>query len=113
MLLTPHTQSPSDLPVTLSTGLCRLGQQSIIPRPMHIRVAYLLPHSSNSSQPPMKYITDAILNIILKKAPGHMGRIDGHAVLSVDAGVSALEGSFEGDLLPGARSAYLAGLYAS
>lgn len=40
-----------------------------------------------------------------------MGGVDGHDVLSVAAG--GLEGAFQGDLLHGARSAYLDGLRAS
>lgn len=40
-----------------------------------------------------------------------MGGVDGHHVLSVGAG--GLEGVFQGDLLRGARSAYLDGLHAS
>ncbi|KAL1865037.1 hypothetical protein Daus18300_007384 [Diaporthe australafricana] len=56
--------------------------------------------------------TDAILNnIILNNAPGYMGGKDGHDVLSV--GTGGLEAAFEGDLLRGARRAYLDGLHAS
>lgn len=40
-----------------------------------------------------------------------MGGADGHDVLSVGSG--GLEGAFQGDLLRGARSAYLDGLHAS
>lgn len=40
-----------------------------------------------------------------------MGGVDGHDVLSVGAG--GLEAAFEGDLLRGARKAYLDGLHAS
>ena len=40
-----------------------------------------------------------------------MGGVDGHDVLAVGAG--GLEGAFEGDLLRGARLAYLDGLHAS
>lgn len=42
-----------------------------------------------------------------------MRRIDGRAVLIVDAGAIALEGTFETDLLRKARSLYLAGVYTS
>ncbi|KAK7725546.1 hypothetical protein SLS63_008000 [Diaporthe eres] len=56
--------------------------------------------------------TDAILNnVILNTASGHMGGVDGHDVLS--AGAGGLGGAFQGDLLRGARSAYLDGLHAS
>ncbi|KAJ0107033.1 hypothetical protein J7T55_006911 [Diaporthe amygdali] len=56
--------------------------------------------------------TDAILNnVILNNVPRYMGGIDGHDVLGVGAG--GLETAFEGDLLQGARSAYLDGLHAS
>lgn len=40
-----------------------------------------------------------------------MGGVDGHGVMSV--GAAGLEGVFEGDLLRGARLAYLDGLHAS
>lgn len=49
--------------------------------------------------------------MILNNVPQYMGGIDGHDVLGVGAG--GLETSFEGDLLQGARSAYLDGLHAS
>lgn len=50
-------------------------------------------------------------NVILNNAPIYMRGVDGHDVLRVGAG--GLERVFGGDLLRGARRAYLDGLHAS
>lgn len=56
--------------------------------------------------------TDAILNnLILQKAPVYTGGVDGHKVLA--AGAGGLPVAFDGNLLRGARMAYLDGLRGS
>lgn len=98
--------------MTLSTVLCRPAVHHSPPlaHQSHLLAAPIFQFISAAYG---VSVTDAILPIFLKNPAGHMGTIDGRAVLNVDAGAGALEGAFEGDLIRGVPSAYLAGLYTS